>query len=131
AGIGSMLSGFGRTTGGLGGARVIDEVANAGADVPDFSLLADYYPADARGRAYSFRNVMTRTGEVAAIIAIGPMLTYWGLKTTFIAAGVPILILGFIAFIVLREPTRGYFERKAVGADEEVARVEDEPQSFG
>ena len=39
--------------------------------------------------------------------------------------------MGVVAAVRLREPIRGYFERKAVGADDDTARVEDEPQSFG
>ena len=41
------------------------------------------------------------------------------------------MLMGIVSGIYLREPIRGYFERKALGADDETARVEDEPQSFG
>src|SRR5439155_9658628 len=82
-------------------------------------------------RAYSFLGIVSRVGAIVSIAAIGPMLTYWGLRTSFLLAGAPIVVLGVVALFVLREPVRGYFERKAVGADEEVARTEDEPQSFG
>jgi len=136
--IGTTISGLmagvssrARGTVSLGIPRVVDDVSNTAADVPSFSLLADYYPPEARGRVYAFLGTLGRGGTILAIIIGAPMVQYWGFRTTFAILGVPIALTGIFAGVRLREPVRGYFERRAAGATEEAAEVEDEKQSFG
>ena len=130
SGLFSMLSSRQTTTATLGTARAVDEVSNVAADVPSFSLLADYYPPETRGRAYAMLGTLSRAGRILAIIVVGPMVLHWGFRTTFVIVGAPIVVMGVLALFKLREPVRGYFERRATGAPEEVAKTEDEPQSF-
>lgn len=137
--VGTVISGIGAMATGLrsssatavGTARVVDDVANAGADTPLFSLLADYYPPEVRGRVFAFLATLRRFGQLIAPFAAAVSVVQFGLRTTFILFGIPIVIIGIVALLRLREPVRGYFERQATGASEEVSRKEDEPQSFG
>jgi branched-chain amino acid transport system ATP-binding protein len=131
AGVFAMLSSFARSTVSLGVPRVGDDVSNTAADVPSFSLLADYYPPEARGRVFAFLSTMGRVGQIMAIGSIGFMIKYLGFRKTFVVTGAPIVVLGLLALVLLRDPIRGYFERSAAGASDEVARREDEPQSLG
>jgi ABC-type branched-subunit amino acid transport system ATPase component/MFS family permease len=131
AGVFGMLRAGSHTTVTLGAPVVLDEVSTATGDVPSYSLLADYYPPEARGRTFSFLGTMNRVARLSAVLAVGIFLTAWGWRTTFVIVGVPIVLMSVLAAVRLREPTRGYFERRAAGADEDVSRTEDEPQSLG
>jgi branched-chain amino acid transport system ATP-binding protein len=115
----------------LATARSVDESGTQGTDVPLFSLLADYYPPETRARAFSAFSTVRRAGAVGAVLLGGVLITRFGWRPTFVGIGVALILAGLLPFLLLREPIRGYFERKAHGADEEQARVEDEPQSFG
>jgi ABC-type multidrug transport system fused ATPase/permease subunit len=48
----------------------------------------------------------------------------------FVTVGLPIFVLGIAGFVLLREPVRGWFERKHEGATDEEANREDDPPSF-
>jgi branched-chain amino acid transport system ATP-binding protein len=115
----------------LGAPRVLDDVADRASQVPQFSLLADYYPFQARGKAFAILGMATNAGALLALPVAGLAITYIGLRPSFIIFGAPMVITGVIALISLREPVRGYFDRKSMGLSEELANVEDEPMSFG
>ncbi|HEX7165718.1 MAG TPA: MFS transporter [Acidimicrobiales bacterium] len=130
-GVGAMFGGFGRSTISFGLPRAVATVGNTAADVPSFSLLADYYPPEARGRVFAFLGTSTRLARLLAIFVAGAMLEWLGIRRTLFILGIPIVVLGIVALVALRDPVRGYFERKQMGASDDVARTEDEPQSFG
>jgi branched-chain amino acid transport system ATP-binding protein len=131
AGVFGSMRWFAHSTTSLGGPVVGDSVANTAADVPSFALLADYYPPETRGRVYALLGSLNRVASLVAILAAGAFVTWWGWRTALFVFGIPIIIMGFVAAARLKEPIRGYFERRAAGADEEIARIEDEPQSIG
>jgi ABC-type branched-subunit amino acid transport system ATPase component/MFS family permease len=130
-GIGAAMAGFGRSTVSYGIPRVAAQVGQTAADVPSFSLLADYYPPDARGRVFAFLGTASRLAQVGAVFGVGVMIEFLGVSRTLFILGIPIVVSGLIALVVLREPIRGYFERKTVGTSDDAARAEDEPLSFG
>jgi len=131
SGIAAMATAGATTTLSLGTPRVIDDASNIAADIPARSLLADYYPVSARGRVYAMLGIAVSTGSLLSLPAAGAAITYLGLRGSFVAFGIPLVVMAVIAAFVLREPVRGYFERKDAGAGDEVAVAEDEPQSFG
>jgi ABC-type branched-subunit amino acid transport system ATPase component/MFS family permease len=131
SGIAGMASAAGSTLYTLGTPRVLDDLANNAANVPQGSLLADYYPVEARGRVFAVLGTVTALSALVALPLGGAAVTYLGLHTTFFIFGLPILVLAIVGAVALREPVRGYFERRAMGLSEETARVEDEPVSFG
>jgi ABC-type branched-subunit amino acid transport system ATPase component/predicted MFS family arabinose efflux permease len=96
-----------------------------------FSLLADYYPPEARGRAYAFLGSMENVASVLAIFAAGAAVQWLGWRPSLVIFGALLALTGVFALVRLREPVRGYMERKALGASEEEARIEDEGLSFG
>ncbi|HZU74549.1 MAG TPA: MFS transporter [Acidimicrobiales bacterium] len=138
-GIGTILSaiptaftGFGRSTVSVGAPRVAAAGAgSAVASVPQFSLLTDYYPVDARGRAFAGVNFFFLLGTIAAPAAAGLMFASFGLPKTFVIDAILIGLSGVMALLFLREPIRGYFDKRFAGANEEVARLENPPQSMG
>ncbi len=136
-GIGTILSGvFGvvsasaRSVFTLGAARVVDEVTEQASGVPQFSLLADYYPPETRGRVFALLGVASNIGFLTAPLAGGALIVAFGWRWATIAFSVPLVVIGALALIYLREPARGYMERRALGIDDATALVEDEPQSF-
>jgi branched-chain amino acid transport system ATP-binding protein len=137
-GIGAILSGFlamvASRAGSLfsfGAPRVADRVAEEVGGIPRLSLLADYYPPEARGKVFALLGTMRRAGALGAIFVVGLLIDHFGWRPATFVFGIPMVIMGVIALVRLREPKRGYFERLAVGATDDEARQEDEPQSFG
>ena len=131
SGAAAALTATAHSTLTLGTPRVVDDAAAVAAEIPSISLLADYYPPEARGRVFALIGIARSTGGLLALPAAGAAITYLGIRGSFIMFGIPLVLVAVVAAIVLREPVRGYFERKAFGVDETVARTEDEPQSFG
>ena len=115
----------------LGLPRITGETLEQGGSVPRFSLLADYYPPETRGKVFALLGTLRRVGQLMAIFVAGAGIELFGWRTTVFALAVPLFFMGLFALLKLREPVRGYMERKALGADEAVAMQEDEPQSFG
>jgi len=137
-GISSIVSGVASVaTAGAGSAFTVGSPRVADSSVAQFSrpitfsLLADYYPPEARGRVYAFLGSMDRAGGIVAIFAVGASVQWLGWRASLAIFGAPLVLVGVVALLRLREPKRGYMERKALGASEEEARVEDDPLSFG
>jgi branched-chain amino acid transport system ATP-binding protein len=138
-GVGAILSGiFGAATSrvgqgsfGIGLVQSLHETAGVGSGVPRYSLLADYYPPEDRGKAFALVSALARAARVAAPIAVGGLIVWVGWRSTYVIFGAGLTVMGVVALLTLREPVRGYMERRATGMDEAAALVEDEPQSFG
>ena len=111
--------------------QVAADVSAQFAGVPIFSLLADYYPLEVRGKVFASVATLNRLGALLAIFIVGAMVTTLGFRPTFVIFGVALMFVGVLLLLKLREPVRGYMERRSLGASEDVARVEDEPLSFG
>jgi branched-chain amino acid transport system ATP-binding protein len=137
-GIGTIVSGvagvaqsqavnFGTVT----APRVVDNVSELGSGLPIFSLLADYYPPEARGRAFALRGLSGSFSGLIATIAGGIAVEYIGWRISGFVFAVPIIVIGIIAVLRLREPVRGYFERQALGLPEDQALQNEEPVSLG
>ncbi len=100
------------------------------------SLLADYYPVEARARVFYAHRLANSLGQFA-----GPLIA-GGLAAWFVTSdGNPMWQLPFFLFAIptvlavllalrLREPIRGRYERLAAGADEETAGTEEHPAGF-
>jgi branched-chain amino acid transport system ATP-binding protein len=137
-GLGTIVSGlFRMVTAGahnlamLGTPEVLGGVAGAASDVPSFSLLADYYPAESRGKVFAILGIVGRTASLPLALTAALMVDGLGWRTTFVIGGALVAVSGVVILVALREPVRGYMERRAMGAGEEIARQEGEPQSFG
>jgi branched-chain amino acid transport system ATP-binding protein len=131
SGVFSAVTGRGRSFAGIATPRVIDDVADTAGSVPRFSLLADYYPPEVRGKAFAFLGTLAKSAGLLAPVAAGYAVQRFGWGTSFAIFATPLVVMAILAQIRLREPVRGYFERQAMGADEDVALEEEEPQSFG
>jgi MFS family permease len=98
AAAGSYIQLFGARAS-LGFGQAIDDPAST-------SLLADYYPAEVRGRVFSIQQVMNFLGGGIGL-ALGAVVgDTWGWRWAFIVVGMPGSLIGFLA-LRLREPQRG------------------------
>ena len=93
------------------------------------SLLADYYDIPYRPAVYSIH----RSAEVLGL-TFGPMVvgrlgeaSSW--RVPFIIFAIPCVLVAFVG-MRLREPSRGHFERDAMGADALSVEVQEAPPSM-
>jgi branched-chain amino acid transport system ATP-binding protein len=130
-GIASLLTPHTRSTYTLGATRMADNVGDAVGTIPDFSLLNDYYPVDTRGKAFALYGTLRRGGSLVAPWVVGLAVLNFGWRLPFRITGLLLVLTGIIALIFLREPIRGYMERRALGLSEEDSSQPEPPVSFG
>lgn len=93
------------------------------------SLLADYYDIPVRPRIYALHRAASPAGMIVGPAAAGLLGYLFGWRVPFVVFAVVTAIFVVLA-LRLREPVRGRFERKAVGASEEVADTEEASASW-
>jgi branched-chain amino acid transport system ATP-binding protein len=131
AAIATFLTGLAYSPLLLGGARA---VYGAGANlnlIPENSLLADWYPTGERIRVLTLREGMKRAGVIVVPLLLGVVAATAGWRVSFWLAAIPLALLSVYVGFALREPVRGYQERRAQGADEAAAQQEQAPPSWG
>jgi branched-chain amino acid transport system ATP-binding protein len=130
-GITSVLTPTAKSVGPIVAYRVFDNIGAEAAGLPGFSLITDYYPVDSRGRAFAVTGTLQRVGTLFAPWMVGLLAFNYGWRTPFYITGPLLIAAGIVMLVVLREPVRGYMERRAMGLDESVAIEEEPPVSFG
>ncbi len=137
-GIGTILSGFSgmwtsqaTSFGTVGLTQSIDQGATLAISTPTGSLMADYYPPESRGRVYALQGLSGPIIGVVALAVCGPAIDTFGWRATIFVTALVVVLTGFYALFRLREPVRGFMERRAMGASDQVAVQEDEPLSLG
>jgi len=135
-GLGTVLSGvtsIAQTSavnfGTLAAPRVTNNVSELASGTPVVSLLSDYYPPESRGRVFALLGLSGGITTLIATAISGPLLDAFGWRVTGVIFGLPIIASGIYALMRLREPVRGYFERRALGASDDEARRQSEPLS--
>jgi len=103
------------------GKAVIDPTHN--------SLLADYYPIEARSKVFSAHRAANAVGAFVGPLSAGLLAYAFGWRVPFIVFVVPTVIFALLA-LKLHEPVRGKWEREAMGVSEEVANTEETVPSF-
>ena len=92
------------------------------------SLLADWYPPSARVKVFSVHRQANSVGQVLGP-ALGGLLAFWFTwRVPFALFAIPTIVLVLFA-LRLKEPVRGFHERRAAGADEATALVEDQHET--
>ena len=130
SGVFSLLSSQAQSALTLGAPRAADGISERISDVPKFALLTDYYPAESRGKAFALLGAMDNIPQLVAPLLAGYLVTQIGWRITNVLFALPLIILGVAILFLLKEPVRGYMERRALGVSDDIARVEDEPKSF-
>src|SRR4051794_37093460 len=96
---------------------------------PGVTLLPDYYPVEERIQVLSFLYGVGGAVSVLVPPVGGLLATEFGWRATVIGFAVFALAMTSLLFLVGETP-RGYWERKSLGASEEVARREQRPTGW-
>jgi branched-chain amino acid transport system ATP-binding protein len=113
----------------LGIARSGSSLGKAVIDPTHNSLLADYYPIEARSRVYSTHRAANAVGAFIGPLSAGLIAYGFGWRAPFIVFIFPTLVFAVLA-MRLREPLRGRWERQAMGASDDVVNTEEVVPSF-
>ena len=89
------------------------------------SLLSDYYEPAARVKVFSGHRQANSVGQILGPLLGGVIAAALGLEWPFFLFAIPTIILVLMS-LRLKEPVRGYHERRAAGLDEEAALVAEE-----
>jgi len=114
--ISGFLSGIAPTVVLLGVFRLLSSIAKGPAPAHQ-SLLADYYPTEARGFAFALYNASFRIGPSVGLLAAGFIGQYWGWRQAFIILTLPGVVLTLLA-LRMREPVRGLIDAQEAGESE-------------
>lgn len=86
--------------------RVGVGIGEAAFVAPAYSLLSDYFKPERRGMAFAILGLATYFGQIAGY-AGGPAIAHvHGWRAAFVAMAAPGILLGAIAWMVVREPPR-------------------------
>lgn len=80
------------------------------------SLIGDLFPPERRARALSVFMLGLPVGLALSLIVSGSLAHAYHWRSAFLIAGLPGLLLAFIAWFHIREPGRGAAEPSGVGA---------------
>jgi len=111
-------------------ARSVSGLGRAVNDPTHRSLIADYYEPDVRTGVYGFHGAANAVGLFLGPLIAGVLSDRFGWRVPFLIFWIPTLLLVAAAIIKLREPIRGAWERRAMGANEEMANTEETAPSF-
>lgn len=89
------------------------------------SLLSDYYEPAARVKVFSAHRQANSVGQILGPLIGGVVAFFFGWRWPFILFAVPTIVFVVLS-LRLREPVRGHHERRAAGADEAAAAVEED-----
>lgn len=117
----TAVSGFAANFAQLGIARVGVGIGEASASPAAYSLLQDYFPKEKRATALAFYSSGIYIGVGASLIFGGAVIAFWdshftpatqpfgiaGWQATFLAFGIPGLLLALLMRLTVREPVRG------------------------
>jgi len=92
------------------------------------SLIADWYPINARPRVYSFHYGAIAIGALLGPVLGGAIASQFGWRAPFFVFAVPLAIF-IVLGLSLSEPSRGIQERKAMGVTDAL-ETEEPPPSF-
>jgi ABC-type branched-subunit amino acid transport system ATPase component/predicted MFS family arabinose efflux permease len=125
----TVLTAFAVTIVMLAIARAGAELGRGVNDPVHNSLIPDYYDVGVRPRVYAVHRSANSVGQALGPLLGGIIAYFLGWRAPFLFFAVPTAIFVILAFR-LREPIRGHYERRHMGATEEVAQTEEAPPSW-
>ena len=131
SGLGSLFIPHVGTIGPLAGLTIGSDTGDQASSIPYLSLMADYYPPESRGRAFALTGTLNRFGFYLAPWIIGLLALHHGWRFPFYISGPLVLLSGALILVFLREPVRGFMERRAAGLSDTESRQAEPPVSFG
>ena len=91
-------------------ARIGVGIGEAGCSPPAHSLVSDYFHKEERATALGIYSLGIPLGSLFGILLGGWLVATLGWRWTFVAVGLPGILLGLLVKITLKEPKRGAAE---------------------
>lgn len=88
-------------------ARIGVGIGEAGASPPAHAIISDYFPPATRTRALSIYSAGIYLGILSANVLGGWLNQHIGWRMTFVAVGLPGLVIALLVRYTIREPRRG------------------------
>lgn len=104
-------------------ARSLVGVSESVAAPATFSMLADCYPPEKRGRSMSFLSLATFVGASLAFILGSALNLRYGWRNAFFIAGLPGLLIALLLWLTAKDPERGGAETRQT--DSKLASLHD------
>jgi len=102
----TVLSGLAPSATALALARVGVGIGEAAFQAPAYSMLAAYFAADQRGRAFAVMTMAVYFGQYLGYRAGPEIAAAYDWRTAFYAMGAGGILLAALAYIIVREPAR-------------------------
>ncbi len=99
-------------------ARIGVGIGEAGGSPPSHSLIADYFPTDARASALGIYALGIPIGILFGNLAGGWINEFFGWRSAFLLVGIPGILLALLLKFTVKEPPRGYSEGKTQTKDQ-------------
>ena len=82
----------------------------AGGTPSSSALLADYFPAERRPMAFTVLALGAPLGAWLGADVAGAVAHLYGWRSSFLALGIPGVVIGLVVLFTVREPPRGQFD---------------------
>lgn len=106
----SAASGFASNFLTLSLARIGVGVGEAGCSPPSYSIIADYFPAEKRGRALAIYALGIPAGSLVGGASGSWIAAHYSWRVAFVAVGLAGLVLAPLVPLIVREPPRGQYD---------------------
>jgi MFS family permease len=106
----TAAAGVARTGTQLAITRVLVGVGEAGGAAPAHSLIADYFPPHRRALAFGVFQQGVYLGQLLGLAVGGVLVGTIGWRATFVAVGLPGVLVAWLLYATVSEPRRGAFE---------------------
>jgi predicted MFS family arabinose efflux permease len=94
-------------------ARIGVGIGETGGTPPANSIIADYFPADRRPMALGVFALGAPIGAWLGANVAGAIANAYGWRATFLALGIPGVLMGALIYLTIREPQRGRLDAVA------------------
>ena len=110
-------------------ARVGVGIGEAGCSPPAHSLVSDYFHKEERATALGIYSLGIPLGSLFGILLGGWLVATLGWRWTFVAVGLPGILLGLLVKLTLKEPKRGAAESQKQSIDVADTAQDKEPKA--
>lgn len=95
-------------------ARIGVGIGEAGGSPPSYSIIADYFPPEQRGKALAIYSLGIPLGTTAGAAIGGWIAAHYGWRAAFISIGLFGCAYALFILLTVREPQRGVMDRAPV-----------------
>lgn len=103
----TVLCGYAQTFAQMAMARIGVGIGEAGSTPPSHSIISDLFPPESRGTAMGVFALGVNFGLLIAYLGGGWLSENVGWRNTFIAVGLPGVLVALLLYLTVSEPSRG------------------------